>query len=475
MPNKDQLNTSKAPEVFDEQVHDNNYVLNELKSLISTQNGPTRTTPFGAEKTAEVDIQVSIDPSFGLNKQRFGWYSNGNFLDDANITEEKGKLLLSTSATSDDSVRLRSAYPGQYIAHTVSEPGLGATIPEKHLEFADDGTVSLTHGEISLEIAQWSDTNQRALNAHGISFESDATYAQVRAGDQNVAFVPQENWNIDTLDGSGDAGNPSGKQLRPQDGYTYLFIYSWYGEGAYILAVADPASGKVLPMHWYVPDQNSDSVHSPNMPVQATVENQGTADPLECRVGGMSYITHGSRKAGIGVGTRSVEEARSTATGFIDTPAVFNNEAVDPLAEPGVPLIAVRRDTDQIRFEKALRMEIVDIFANVDSNIYVFVFDEYGDANANINGTFNRPTSTGMSGDETGLETNTDLTTYSPSRAEVRGVTFISSSKNSAVTVTGDSSSRVPLQATSVVTAALAPGANSTAAQPFVATIVEGF
>lgn len=430
----------------------------------------TKFTPYDAQKTAELDIQFAIDPSFGLNKQRFGWYSNQNFLDESNIDGVDGKFSLNTTATAGDSVRLRSAYPGQYIAHTLSEPGLGATIPEEHLEFSN-GLVSLTHGEISLDIAQWSDNNQRALNSHGISFEPDATYHQVRAGDTDVAKVAQEDWNIDTVDGNG----PSGFELRPEDGYIYLFIYSWYGEGAYILAISHPDTSTIIPLNRYVPSQGDDSFHAPNMPVQATVENNGTADPLEALIGGMQYTSHGSRESGIGVGTRSIEEARDPAAGFIDTTVVLNDEAVDPFAEPGVPLLAGRRQVGDLRFEKGLRFELSDLFANVDSDIYLFAFDEYDVPGSGLDGTFSPPTSVGPNTDETGVETNTTCTTYSPSTATIRGITYISSSKNSATTVTGDASSRIPLQATEVVTAALGQGENNTTPRPFIATLIEGF
>ena len=441
--------------------------LNDYFSL-STQ------TPFDALKTAELDVQFAIDPSFGLNKQRFGWYSNRNFLDATNITEDGGKLVLTTTATGTDSVRLRSAYPGQYIAHTVSEPGVGARIPSEHLEYDSEGNVSLTHGEISIDIAQWSDTDQRALNSHGVSYEGDATYHQVRSGDQNVEFVKQENWNIDTLDGSDIEGrNPSGVHLRPEDGFVHLFYYTWYGEGAYILAFGDPNTQRVLPAHRYVPSEGNPPVEAPNMPVQVTVENQGTADPLECRVGGMQYVTHGARKKGVGVGTRSLEETRLPPSGYISTEVVTSNEAVKPFQEPGVPLMAIRRRLGDLRFEKGLRLEVTELFANVKSDIFVFIFDEYDGENANIDGTFTQPSGAGT--DDTGLETNTNLTTYTPSNAEIRGVTFISSSKNSTTTITGDSSSRVPLQSTSVITAALAPGSNNTTTAPFIANIVEGF
>jgi len=42
-------------------------------------------------------------------------------------------------------------------------------------------------------------------------------------------------------------------------------------------------------------------------------------------------------------------------------------------------------------------------------------------------------------------------------------------------TAPGDSSSRVPLNATSVITAVKGSGENSTSPEPFIANVIEGF
>jgi len=432
-------------------------------------------TPYGARKTAELNVQFSIDPSFGLSKHRYGWYSDGVFFDRTHFDTSGSRIGITTSATDGtSSARIRSAYPGQYISHTVAEPGLGAEINESNVERDADNLVSLTHGEISFEVSSIETDTGTGINAHGISYESDATYHQVRVDGQDVAKVPQEDWNIDTMDGSGDLDNPSGLTLEPEGGYVYQFIYTWYGEGAMILALQDPDNG-IIPLNSYVPTGSANPpVTSPNLPVQVVIQNQGTADSLGATVGGMQFATHGS--GDLATTTRSTEEARHPPAGFISENTTLIDESVDPYQTTLAPLIAARRNSER-EVEKGLRLEVDNVLVNVQSDIYAFIFDEFDPAGANLDGTFSYPRSRNGTEGESEILTNTTCTTYSPtSESVLRGFVFIPSSKNSPTLVTGgDANSRVPLRSTVVVAAALAPGENNTTASPALVKFREGF
>jgi hypothetical protein len=426
-------------------------------------------TPYGARKTAELDIQFSLDPSYGLTKERYGWYSDKNFFDSTNFTEQGGRIKVETSATSGDSARIRSAYPGQYVSHTIAEPGLGADIDAEHIERDADGFVSLTHGEISFEVSSVDTDTNTGINAHGISFEPDATYHQVRSGGTDVAKIPQSEWNIDKLNGDG----PSGLELTPSEGYVYQFIYSWYGEGAMILAVEDPVKRRIVPVNYFIPDSVNNPIESPNLPVQAFVENKDTAESLSFTLGGMQYATHGKQNEK--QTTRTTEEARITANGFIDTEVVTSDNAVDPFAETGRPLVAARRDESKLSVEKGMKFEVGDVQLSADQSCYIFVFDDFD--TSGLDGVFSDPVSrNGANINETRLKTNTTCTSYTPSNlAVLRGIAYVPSAKKEpSVVVRGDTTSRVPLRATSIVTVALAPGANNTEADPALVTFKEG-
>jgi len=481
------LNLGGAPHDSDD-IQDLWYALQEVgiidpdgdSSTISTsgfQEAPAYgQTPYGATKTAELNVQFAIDPSFGLSEERYGWYSDGVFLDDTNITEANGRLKLETNAADGASnVRLRSSYPGQYIAHTISEPGLGAEIDPSNIERDADNLVSLTHGEISLELGSIDTATQTGINAHGISYESDATYHQVRVDQQDVLKTPQKDWNIDTMDGSGDLDNPSGLKLTPEDGYVYQFIYSWYGEGAMILALQDPDNG-IIPLNSYVPNESEGRppLSSPNLPIQVTVLNKGTADSLSVTVGGMQYATHG--KGDIKTTTRTTEEARVTGGGFISDQVTLTDESVDPFNSTLSPLVAARRNSE-LTVQKSLRFEVDNVLLDCQSDVYAFIFDEFRPGDSGLDGTFSPPKSKGATTRESRILTNTTATTYSPTTDSVlRGFVFIPSSKNDpALIVGGDASSRIPLRSTVIIAAALAPGENATAATPALVKFLEGF
>lgn len=435
----------------------------DLLHALEDAGSPLGSTPYGATKTAELDVQFAIDPTYGLSKKRYGWFSNESLFDDSFFTEVDGKIQMETTATAGDIARIRSAFPGQYTAHTLSEPGVGMRIPEEHLEYDENGYVSLTHGEISAEIAQWDAGTESSHTAHGISYEEDGAYHQVRANGQNIHFTPQEEWNLDKMDGSG----PSETVLRPDRGYVYIFAYTWYGEGAYILALQDSRTNELFPVHIYpaVDDDLPAVVDSPNMPISVAVENKDTADPLHCFVGGMQYATQGGTSDEV---NRQTQETRQTSNSYIDTSAVTDaSDSIDPFAEPGRPLVSLRRDESNLRAKEGLKVTTSNVFIDCDSDVWVFVFDEYDTANALTGANFGQPSSVNDP-QESKLVTDTEATDYTPTEAVLRGMTYVAADNKGPVDVVGEARTNLPLRGTAVFTAALAPSSNSTDAQPVI-------
>lgn len=56
-------------------------------------------TPFLAQKTAEQTLDFDIDPSKGLTKKRYKWYSDNVLHDDSYFTDIPGAIEISTSGT----------------------------------------------------------------------------------------------------------------------------------------------------------------------------------------------------------------------------------------------------------------------------------------------------------------------------------------------------------------------------------------
>lgn len=428
-------------------------------------------TPFRSIKTSELQVQFSMDPSFGLSRTQYGWYSNETLFDGTHFSDENGFIGMETSATTDDVARLRSAYPGRYVSHTLAEPGLGMQIPEEYLEYDENDRVSLTHGEITAGLIEVDEAQDSGVNTIAFTFESDGVYAQVRRNNMDVAKVRQEDWNIDPLDGSG----PSGQVLRPEEGYIYNFPFTWYGFGAIFFGFVDAQNENFVPCH-KVKVEGNVSVGTPNMPVEVAVQNGGTAQPLGVKAGGMQFATHGASPDSAGT-ARKTEIARTTGSSYISDTAVTDGNQIDPFAEPGAPLVSVRRDLSDVDSRVSLSVDVTDFFINVQSNCWVFIFDEYDDASALTGENFEPPKTIGNP-PESRVEVDTSATDYTPSaNVSFRGMTFVQASNSSKQTlgISGDQSARLPLEATAVVTAVTAEGSNSTGANPFFIELNEGF
>lgn len=69
------------------------------------------------------------------------------------------------------------------------------------------------------------------------------TFAEIQAGapnDNSTGFVAQTAWNVDRLDGSGGANNPSGMLLDPAKLNVYQIVYPYLGAGTIVLRVMTP-------------------------------------------------------------------------------------------------------------------------------------------------------------------------------------------------------------------------------------------
>lgn len=432
-------------------------------------------SPYGSTKTAELNVQFSIDPTFGLTKERYGWYSNLELFNPEHFTEGNGQIEIETSATGSDSAELRSAYPGKYISHTVAEPGLGAQIPAEYLEFDTSGngtTVSLTHGEITLGLIEVNRNTQTGVNTIAFSFESDGVYVTLRKNNESVRRVPQEDWNIDPLDGTG----PSGRTFRPDEGYVYTIPYTWYGQGALNFAVQDVERGEMITVHSINFDGGS-ATGTPNMPVEVAIQNQGTAQSLGVNIGGMQYAVYGAGNLSDSATGRETSELRQTGNAYIDENVVLTENAVDPFAQPGRPLVAAQRNLTETRSRTSLSVDVVDTFLKIGGDVYVFIFDEWEPDTALTGASFTEPVSRGSTSgpEESKLLTDTQATDYTPTEAVLRSVLYVTGDKQTPSTITGSAQNRLPIDATTVLTAALPPGNNSTFAQPAQITMREGW
>lgn len=116
---------------------------------------------------------------------------------------------------------------------------------------------------------------------NGLFFENNAgtvrivrrTFVSGSAVDNAVA---QSSWNLDTMDGSGNAGNPSGLTLDRTKANIFGFTFEWLGVGAvqYFLVI----NGEIVPVHIMNHANALSTVYmsTPNLPLRYQIINDGT-------------------------------------------------------------------------------------------------------------------------------------------------------------------------------------------------------
>jgi len=428
-------------------------------------------TPFLANKVAEQNLEFDIDPSKGLTQKKYGWYSNNSLFDKTHFTEIPGAIELSTSATGSDTARIRSATAGQYRSQTLAVPGVGAAVTSGVSRDANN-YVSLDNGVVAIG-AGWHDSSSGGWNVGGtiqtfIGFKIDSEGAKavlISDGEHQAGSpVSQENWSEDVLDDSGaNRRNPSGQLFTPEDGYIYNMPYTWYNQGALVVGLVDKSMNKFLPVHQFEVD-GEPSLDRPNLPTNVIVDNDGDAASTTVELGGMQFSRYGE---GQELPTRNTQVSRFTSGSFIGTAKVTNNNALDPQAEPGSPLVAIRSE-DQL--DDTL-IRVPKIVMDADADVYLYQWDEYDDAAALTGENFRKPKT--VTSGESKLEVDTEATDYSPSTYTLRGVTKIEGGKKEVSLGVESTNDKLPIRGTRVVT--VVSDGTSTDAQPIIVDVEEGF
>lgn len=158
-------------------------------------------------------------------------------------------------------------------------------------------------------------TNNLTPN-NGIFFECDGSISWNIAKNGTIAEIAtQANWNVDTLDGSGDENNPSGITLDLDGSQILLMDYEWLGVGR--VRVGFVIDGLIYYVHYFnhANDPNFNSVYmsTPNLPLRYTIETDGTEATHMDHICSTVISEGGIEKTGI---LRSVENANGFVTGY---------------------------------------------------------------------------------------------------------------------------------------------------------------
>jgi hypothetical protein len=123
-------------------------------------------------------------------------------------------------------------------------------------------------------------------------FRGITTSSGVKMSKTNEIAVPQNQWNIDRLDGSNGPFNPSGYNLLPNKVQMIGLQWTWYGAGFIDWMLRGP-DGNYLFCHRMKNSNNNNEAYmrSGNMPVRYEVQNEGAK----------SYLTFGIATTGNGL------------------------------------------------------------------------------------------------------------------------------------------------------------------------------
>jgi hypothetical protein len=420
-------------------------------------------TPYRAQKTAQQTVQFSLDPDSPVSKKRWWYSSNGTEFDDTNISSKTGEIEVSTTTTGSDTARLRTAISGEYVSHALAEPGQAIRIPSTHLSFDSDDAVQLSHGRMIWGVFTYDAANDAIENGLGLVLDSTGLSAFLRKESSHVENSPvtQTAWNIDdALDPGTGAG-----ALDLSAGHTWNEPYTWYNANPLTVGFVDSRLDRFRPTHQFRPE-TSPTMGTPNLPIQCIVDNQGTASALECYVGGVQYSLYGATREGRNV--RRTRTGRTTQNTYIDTSAATSNNAVDPFAEPGLPLVAVRR-----RGRETMPLNTDSFEVRPTQDVWLFVWDEYDEAAALTGANFRQP-----HGDNTGVESQVEVdseaTAYAPATAVLREAIPLKGADTTPVTFADErTGGTVPDRATRVVSAA--HRGNAADVDPIRARLTEGY
>jgi len=152
-----------------------------------------------------------------------------------------------------------------------------------------------------------------------------ATATTAQAGVNHTSnWTYQEDWNFDTMDGSGGASNPSGVTLDPTKLNVYQINFRWLGVGEMRFAVENPSTGDMMPFHHIHYSNRNNDVHldNPSLKIGYVAANLNGSTGAGVTVSGASMM--GAIEGIINTTTFPVAATRSKSGGMNTTDTKYH-------------------------------------------------------------------------------------------------------------------------------------------------------
>lgn len=229
-------------------------------------------TAFGEVMVADATPAIQIDFVYGVNNVTTKTLITGS----GSVTNGSGMVSVSTTAATSSSAVVYSSRNLKY------RPGQGAlarftalfsTGVEGSYQYAGMGFPDLENGLF-------------------FGYDEDVFgICLVKAG--AMTCVPKASWNVDVMDGTGSASNPSGQLLDPTKGNVYQIKYQYLGFGALYFYVEEATTGNFNLVHviQYANANTVPSLYNPSMPLLWAAENTTNSTNIVVKAGsGMAAV-----------------------------------------------------------------------------------------------------------------------------------------------------------------------------------------
>lgn len=320
---------------------------------------------------------AAVPEDEGITSLRFNTTTTAN----ASVTRDGPDAQVHVDAATQEEASIETSEKANYAPGSAALAGLAVGLPN-----------GLPTGE---QDAHFGITN--CTNGYGAGIKDfnagEGTPGASEPGVQPYVFldiadtrtrVPQEHWNIDTLDGGNSEANPSGGNLNDfLDGAIVRLPHLWYGRGELlaVFGVFNQGRFELHPAHAFIPPTDG-MPEQPNVPLKVHVLSNETAAALDVNVRAVHY-------------DRLTDEAD-----FRDNGETRRGQTVSTSWEP---LLSWRKRDGWAQVNT--RPVAVAIASNQDMSLDLQLGTELNGA------SFSTPTHT--SGSETAVEVDIDATGFS--------------------------------------------------------------
>jgi len=246
-----------------------------------------------------------------------------------NVIGTDSEFKLSVSGSNDIS-NLTTTQRGTYVSGTSAEVGIGIRLP------------ATVNGN---QVIKWGLTD--GMDGFYYKMTSSGLFiCLLRNGIETS--IPRVNWNIDRIDGKGE----SAINIDLARGNIFRIIFTWYGYGAIefsIVGLDITNNQKLFPVHRIQP-QGETSTRTPNLPIRAIIENNGTIASTNMYVAGRQFSL---------LGNPTVTKRSSSCYGY----------NISTNINTFVPLVVIRKKTNF--FGCNVRPVMLSIDVSVDTLIEI--------------------------------------------------------------------------------------------------------